>query len=297
MNWQAISFDWNQVRAFLVTVEEGSFSATARALGTTQPTVSRQIDGLEAKLGVTLFERGRRSMKPTSAGLELVEHVRVMGEAANRVSLAASGQALAIEGLVTITATGLVASHHLPPILKRLRVMAPEIEIEIIASNDVRDLRKREADIAIRHGRPEHPDLIAKLLGDIPAYLYAATGYLDRMGRPQSVRDLANHDFIGFDQTDIVLARMRDMGISLSRDNLKLRSASGSVILQMVRQGLGISMLPDDIARNVAELERVLADEVCVEFPAWLVTHRELRTSRRIRLVYDLLAEELGNII
>ena len=297
MNWQAISFDWNQVRAFLVTVEEGSFSAAARALGTTQPTISRQIDGLEATLGVTLFERGRRSMKPTSAGMELVEHVRVMGEAANRVSLAASGQSLAIEGLVTITATGLVASHHLPSILGRLRDMAPDIEVEIIASNEVRDLRKREADIAIRHGRPEHPDLIAKLIGDIPAYMFASSPYLERMGNPETVQDLSDHDFIGFDQTDIVLTHMREMGITLSADNLKLRSASGTVILELVRQGLGISMLPDDIARGISTLEPILPDQVFAQFPVWLVTHRELHTSRRIRLVYDLLATELRKII
>ena len=73
MNWQSVSFDWNQVRAFLATVEEGSFSAAARALGQTQPTLSRQITALEEALGITLFERGRRSMRPTGAALELVE--------------------------------------------------------------------------------------------------------------------------------------------------------------------------------------------------------------------------------
>lgn len=143
MNWQAISFDWNQVRAFLVTAEEGSLSAAARSLRLAQPTLSRQVSGLEQRLGVTLFERGNRSMALTAAGFELLEHVRVMGEAAMRVSLTASGQAQAVEGRVCITATDVFATYHLPPILARVREQAPGIEIEVIASDEVCDLRRR----------------------------------------------------------------------------------------------------------------------------------------------------------
>jgi len=100
MNWQSVSFDWNQARAFLVTAEQGSLSAAARALGLTQPTLGRQVAALEEKLGVTLFERGRRSLFLTQSGLELLDHVRMMGDAAGRISLTASGQSQAIEGLV-----------------------------------------------------------------------------------------------------------------------------------------------------------------------------------------------------
>ena len=175
MNWQAISFDWNQVRAFLATVEEGSLSAAARALGQTQPTLSRQVSGLEQDLGVTLFERGPRTMTLTDAGVELVDHVRAMGEAAAYLSLAASGQSQAIEGHVSITATDMMATYLLPTMLNRLRESAPNIIVELIASNDVRDLIKREADIAIRHARPDQADLIAKLVGNVSAQLYASS--------------------------------------------------------------------------------------------------------------------------
>ena len=92
MNWRNVSFDWNQTRAFLVTAEEGSLSAAARALGLTQPTVGRQVAALEEELNVTLFERVGRSLVLTQSGLELLDHVRAMGEAASRVSVAASGQ-------------------------------------------------------------------------------------------------------------------------------------------------------------------------------------------------------------
>lgn len=121
MNWDAIAFDWNQVRAFLAASEEGSLSAAARALHQTQPTLSRQVTSLERALGVTLFERGHRKLQLTAAGLELLEHVRVMAEAANRVSLAASGQSQAIEGRVCITATEMLATYYLPQVLRKLR--------------------------------------------------------------------------------------------------------------------------------------------------------------------------------
>lgn len=154
--------DWNHLRAFLATVESGSLSAAARSLGLTQPTLGRQVAALEQELGVLLFERLGRSLVPTLAGRELFESARSMGEAASRLSIIASGQSQSIEGLVRITASDIVAAHILPPILKRLNEVAPGIVVDVVADNDVRDLMRREADIAIRHVRPEQPDLIAR---------------------------------------------------------------------------------------------------------------------------------------
>jgi DNA-binding transcriptional LysR family regulator len=293
MNWQAVSFDWNQIRAFLATVEEGSFSAAARALGQTQPTLSRQITALEENLGLILFERGRRSMDITQAGLELLDHVRAMGDAANRISLAASGQSLAIDGQVTITATNSMATHFLPPILERIHKEAPQIEIEIIASNDVQDLKKREADIAIRHARPEQPDLIAKLLGETKGYMYASKSFLNRYGRPKNADEVAKMAFVGFDRNDRVLETINPHGLNLSLNNFKLSSGSSTVVTELVKRGLGISFLTEDMAGREPELERVLPDLLEIPVPIWLVTHRELHTSRRIRLVFDMLAEGL----
>lgn len=293
MDWQSISFDWNQVRAFLVTAEEGSFSAASRALGLTQPTLGRQVSALEDRLGVILFERLGRSLSLTPSGLELLDHVRAMGDAASRLSLTASGQSQRIEGRVCITATDVVSMYLLPDALKRLRELAPGIEVEVVASNDVRDLRRREADIAIRHGRPEQPDLIAKLLRETSIHLYASSDYLDQHGRPTSPSDLSEAVFIGFDQSDRLLTRLNEIGLTLTKNNFKLISESGAVAWELVKQGLGIGLMVKEVGDRTAGVECVLPDLDPIMVPIWLVTHRELHTSRRIRLVFDLLAASL----
>jgi DNA-binding transcriptional LysR family regulator len=293
MDWQAVTFDWNQVRAFLVAAEEGSFSAAGRALGLTQPTLGRQVSALEARLGVTLFERLGRSLSLTDSGLELLDHVRAMGDAAGRLSLTASGQSQRIEGRVCITATDIMSMYLLPDVLKRLREVAPGIEVEVVASNDVRDLRRREADIAIRHGRPEQPDLIAKLLRETSVHLYASSDYLDRHGRPTSPSDLSEAVFIGFEQSDRLLTRLNEIGLTLTKKNFKLISESGAVAWELVRQGLGIGVMVKEVGDRTPDVECILPDLDPITVPIWLVTHRELHTSRRIRLVFDLLAESL----
>jgi DNA-binding transcriptional LysR family regulator len=297
MNWNSVLFDWNHVRSFLATVEEGSLSAAARALGITQPTLSRQISALEDRLGVTLFERGHRSTDLTAAGLELVDHVRVMFNAANDISLTATGQSQTIEGHVTLTCTGTMASLHLPPILRRLREKAPGIEIELVTSNDVRDLKKREADIAIRHGRPDQPDLIAKLIGETSAHLYAATEYLDKVGRPRSVEDLAKLDFLGFDNPAMSVEMYKLLGVPLTPGHIKMYMSNGNAFSAMMQAGLGIGVLTRNDAAFVTGLEQVMGTLPSVPVPVWLATHRELHSSRRIRLVYDHLSEELRKML
>jgi len=291
MNWQAVNFDWNQVRAFLATVEEGSLSAAARALGQTQPTLSRQVSSLEEDLDVTLFERVGRSLELTQSGIELLDHVRAMRDAASQISLTASGQSQTIDGQVSITASDVMSTYFLPPFLKQLRDVAPGIEVDVIASNSVSDLTRREADIAIRHVRPEQPDLIAKLVRQSSAHLYASTGYLDVHGRPRSARELSDAHFIGYDSAERMVVLLNSLGLSLTMRNFKLTSASGVVISEMVKQGLGITLMPREFAAWFSDIECVLPGLDPIPVSTWLVTHRELHTSRRIRLVFDLLAE------
>jgi DNA-binding transcriptional LysR family regulator len=294
MDWRTVCFDWNRARAFLVTAEEGSLSAAARALGMSQPTLGRQVDALEQELDVLLFERIGKRLVLTEPGMDLLEHVRAMGDAASRVSMAASGQSQALEGTVTITVGEAFAAYVLPPILSKLRAAEPGIDVEVVASNMPSDLRRREADIAIRNFRPTDPDLVARKVRDMAGHLYAATSYLDRLGRPITLAKLNHADFVGFARTPALIERLRPLGLELSQKNFVLISENQLVQWALIKQGLGLGVMAEVIGDKEPLVERALPEIAAVMFPVWLVSHRELHTSRRVRVVFDLLADELA---
>jgi DNA-binding transcriptional LysR family regulator len=293
MDWRSVKFDWNKARAFLVTAEEGSLSAAARALGMAQPTLGRQVDGLEQELGIVLFERVGRGLQLTPGGLELLDHVRVMGDAAGRVSMNALGQSQTLEGRVCISASETYAAVLLPPIIAKLRILEPDIYVEIVVSNQASDLRRREADIAIRNFRPTEPDLIAKKVGEADAVLYATPDYIEKIGNPTMPQDLRHAHFVNLDHAGMMIKALNKLGLGLTEENFPLLTESYLVMWELVRQGVAIGILDAHIGDADPIVRRVLPDFQPFIFPIWLVSHRELTTSRRIRRVYDYLAEEL----
>lgn len=293
MDWRSINFDWNRARAFLVTAEEGSLSGAARALGMAQPTLGRQVAALESELGVVLFERAGRGLILTPSGLELLEHVKAMGEAAGQVSLAAGGQAQAIEGSICITASEITSVFLLPPIVERLRRQEPGIEVEIVSSNETIDLRRREADIALRNFRPTQPDLIAKKVRDGRARLYGAHTYLDRIGNPQTAEELSRADFIGFNTSNEMVEGFASLGVMVTRRSFPLLTTSHMVHWALVKCGAGIGVAPEAVGEAEPLVREALPSLPPFEYPIWLTTHRELQTSRRVRLVFDFLADAL----
>lgn len=295
MNSNAKYFDWNHIRSFLVAFEEGSLSAAARALGLTQPTLSRQITSLEEDLGFIVFERGHRSLTLTQSGLELLEHVKTMGDAANLISLTASGQSQKVEGLVSVTASDVMSTYHMPGILKGLKAVVPDIEIEIVTSNEIRDLQRREADIAIRHVEPEQPDLITKHICNVQANLYASSDYLEKLGKFKTKHDLKNACYIGFENPERSLALYQSMGLPIGRKNIGYVTNDGVSRWEIVKQGLGIGIMDERTAAITEGVEQVLPDLVPLEFPIWLTTHRELHSSKRIRVVFDYLFKALDS--
>lgn len=294
MDWTELKFDWNQVRAFLATAQEGSFSAAARVLGLSQPTLGRQVAGLESALKVTLFERNPKGLTLTSTGEQLLEQVHAMAEAATRLSLLASSHTQAIEGQVRITASDVYSAYLLPPVLHELGRIAPRLQIEIIATNDLRDLIRREADVAIRHVRPSQSSLIAQKIRQDRAYLYAAPKYLAEHGTPSCLGELSQHRFICFGNTQEIIRYLKDHEIYLAEHNFGHSCANGMVGWELARQGLGIAVMSERVALAFPDMKRIELDMKPIEFSTWLVTHRELHTSKKIRLVYDTMARILG---
>lgn len=297
MKWDAVDFDWTQVRAFVATQDSGSISAAARALRVSQPTVSRQIAALEDQLAVTLFERTGRSVLLTDAGRALLPHARAMAEAAGQLALTATGQATNLSGPVAISASDIFAARLLPPLVQSIRQTAPGVRIEIIADNSIADLQRREADIALRHLRPSQPDLMARKVTDTSARLYAARSYLAAAGTPRCLDDLKQHSFVSFGDDAEMLGHLTAQGLPVTADQFSAGSENGIAGWEMVRQGLGLAIMADVFAARDPAIAPVPIDMPTITFPVWLVTHRELHTSPRIRLVFDLLASGIARAL
>lgn len=291
LNMQEI--DWNLIRSFVAVAEAGSLSAAARQLSASQPTLGRHIAELEKALDVTLFRRGRQGYVLTEAGSLLFERGRAVSEQAAAFSRLALGSVEAIEGTVRIAASEVVAACVLPEMFARLGVEEPGIEVEIVASNRIENLLRRDADIAIRMVRPAQNELVARKVTDIPLRLCAARTYLDRRGRPQRPEDLREHDLVGFDRGDDIIRGLEPYLPDLTRHAFRLRTDNQIVFWHAVQAGNGIGIGQKPLIRRDTRMEELLPDLPLPVLPVWLALHRDVRASLRIRRVADFLHDEL----
>jgi DNA-binding transcriptional LysR family regulator len=288
---------WEFYRSFLAVVRDGSLSRAARALTLTQPTLGRHIDALEAALDLPLFTRSQHGLTPTQAALALIPHAEAMANAAEALLRAASGAAEAELGTVRLTASDIVGGELLPPILARFQENHPGIILELALSNRTEDLLRRDADIAVRMVRPVQAALIARRLGTVPLHLYAHRRYIARCGMPDSLAALAGHTLIGFDRDDSATRGIAVAGLTVTRELFGFRCDNDLAQVAAMRAGLGILACQDLIAGRDPDLVPVLADELSFELEMWLAMHEDLRASRRVRLLYDHLAEELTGLL
>jgi DNA-binding transcriptional LysR family regulator len=281
--------DWTWLRDFAAVADEGSLSEAARRLGVSQPTLTRRMAALEEHLGSELLHRGPRGIELTEAGEAMLQPVRRMREEAERVGREAGGGDSALSGTVRVSATEGLANHWCTPVLRELQELHPGLRFEIDVSNRNANLLRREADIALRLGRPRQHDLVARRVGAVAVGLYASTEYLTRRGRPRTFDDLANHTSIGFDDS------VRDTDVGrwiediLTGSRMIFRATSLTTQLEAIRAGWGIGVSSIFVADPIPEIERVLEDlDETVDI--WLVTHPGLRRSARIRAAFDFLA-------
>lgn len=281
--------DWNLYRTFLAVLRLGSLSKAAASLGLTQPSAGRQIAALEHSLGAVLFTRGPRGLAPTQAAMALEPHAVAMAASAAAFVRAASGEPEREQGLVRITASEVVSGEVLPAILSDLREKAPGLLFEIEASNRQADLLRRDADLAVRMVRPTQAALIARRIGKIPVGLYAHRRFIERHGRPQSLEAALAGPFIGFDRT----AWPPIPEPPIHRGLFALRTDNDLVALAALRAGCGVGICQTPIAARNPDLVRVVPER---SFPIdmWLVMHEDQKGVRRVRLVFDALAEALG---
>lgn len=286
--------DWETYRSFLAVMTEGSLSAAARKLGLTQPTLGRHIDQLEADLALSLFTRSQTGLIPTQAARELLPHAQAMASAADALVRASSGADAEERGSVRVTASVIVGGEVLPPILTTFHEKHPGIAIELVLSDQTQDLLRRDADIAVRMAQPKQAALIAKKIGRIGLGLHAHRRYLELHGTLKSLDEILQHSIIGFDQETSFVRALRDSGLGLTRDMFALRCDADLAQLAALRAGYGLGVCQFGIARRDPDLIHVLPGEFKFEIDMWLVMHKDLRNTRRTRLLFDHLAVELS---
>jgi len=282
--------DWDLYRAFLAVVGEGSLSGAARRLGLSQPTLGRQVAALEAALGVALFTRSPGGLLPTEAALALRPHAEAMAASAAallRSTAPPDGEA----GVVRITASEVVGGAVLPPILADLREAHPTIDLELVLSNRNDDLLRREADIAVRMARPTQGALHGRRIGEVEVGLYASAGYIQKHGRPMSLDERHGHTVVGFDQVPAYAERAVS-ALPITRALFDIRSDSDLAQLAMIQAGVGLGGCQRPLARRLG-LTPVLDGVFSFPMEVWVVMHEDLKSTRRMRIVFDALVEGL----
>ncbi len=290
-------FDWSLVRSFLAVLEKGSLLAASRDLQLSQPTIGRHVAELESQLGLVLFDRNGRGLLPTEAAYHLAESARIMQSGADQLARNVLGADLGASGTVRITASQPVSCYVLPPLLAQMRLSLPDVQVEMVASNEVSNLLRREADIAVRMVQPKQASIIARRVGKVTLRACAHQDYLRRRGVPRQPSDLLAHDLIGGDRNDDTLKGFAAQGLVVGREQFAFRADDLIVVWQAVRAGLGVGFVSEHLIRSDSAVIPVLPKLKIEPLPVWLAVHKEIRTSKRIRAVYDFLADALPRAI
>ncbi len=284
---------WELYGTFLAVMRTGSLSAAARALNVAQPTVRRRVEELERALGVVLFTRAQNGLVPTDLALATLPYAESMAATAEALARSVSGPADAEHGTVRVTTSEVVGAEVMPAILTALRATHPGIQVELVLSNKNQDLLRRDADVAVRMVAPTQSALVAKRIGAVGIGLFAADAYLATHPPPSRPSDLRQHALIGNDRERGLADALAAVGVPTTPRDYVLRTDSDLAQLAAVRAGLGIGVCQLPLAARPPVLTRVLP-ELAFHLDVWVVTHEDLRGVRRVRVVFDHLAEHLA---
>ncbi|NWG47477.1 MAG: LysR family transcriptional regulator [Alphaproteobacteria bacterium] len=296
--------DWDKARVFHAVAQAGSFTHAGTVLGLSQSAVSRQVSSLESSLGVPLFHRHARGLLLTEAGERLYETTQDVFSKLALAELVLKESTERPAGKLKVTATTALGATWLTPRIREFLDRYPEIELELLLDDRGLDLAMREADIAIRLREPVQLDLVRRPLFTLRFRLFATKAYLDANGRPESARDLLEHDIIGYTR----LPAKYDLGLNWHIDELqrggayvdggeariepRLVSNNFISILRAIEAGVGIGPLPDYLAADSDELECVLGELKGPDIDIFLVYPEELRGSKRVSAFRDFLVEK-----
>ncbi|NJN47754.1 MAG: LysR family transcriptional regulator [Candidatus Competibacteraceae bacterium] len=285
--------DWDDYRHFLAVAETGSLSAAARLLGVTQPTVGRRIQDLETRLGARLFERLSHGYVLSPAGENIRELAKDMQKQALTIERRVSGENTRISGRVCVSTTEGLAVYWLASKLPLLKNQYPELDVELVIGLPLLDVLRREADVVLRVGTPGSEELIGRRVSKVVCGLYGSQAYLSAHGEPRRLTDLAQHTIIDSVRDIANLQQVNHLREVSKGAKVSLRCNHLITQLAAARAGLGLLALPSYMAWNLPELRRVLHNDFAVVLDLWLLTHRELRRTARVKAVINFIAQHV----
>ena len=288
------ALDWNLVRTFVAVVRAGSLAAAARELGLAHPTVARHIQQLEEALGLVLFDRTRTGLQINDAGARLAAAARAMQRGAIAFESASDQVRRAPISHVRITAAELI-SEALPGLLSTtlgsIGAVDEEFQVELQVTNDRLNLLQRDADMAIRHVRPEQQELIARRVGEIEMNLFASPDYLAQYG-PVARDNLDRHRFVDGLSENHLRAALAQQGAAFGVEQIVFKSDSILSWRSAMLAGFGIAGLPAHMVQG-DEAMPIDLDGERFAVDVWLVARPEIRNNRGLKAVYEALGGQL----
>lgn len=279
--------------SFLAILDHLTLVKAAKFLGLSQPTLGRHLIELEKQLGVVLFERTGRGLLPTPQAIKLSAYAREIENQASNLYRLAKSRKTEVKGRVRISASQTAACVLLPPILAQMQKALPEIDVDLVSSNSLSNLLRREADIALRMVRPNQDSLIAKKIAQVQVVSCTHSNYIRENGLPSNILDLLNHRMIGSETNLEIEKHSKSLGFDSLNFNYSFRSDDYLAQWAAIRAGLGIGFTADYVAASDPEVKCLLPELRLPLLPVWLTVHREIRESGPIRAVYDFLAKEV----
>lgn len=281
--------DWNDLRHFLAVSRAGSLAGAARSLGVRHTTVSRRIEALEAALAASLFTRTPDGMTLTEAGSAVVPLAEEVERTVEAMERRVAGRDDRVEGVVRLT-TSEALSGFLVRRLGELQDRYPDLTVDVLSTNASLDLARGEADMALRLVPTAQADLVSKRLCDAGWSLYAAEGYVARMGRLAEPNSLAGHNIVGFDATMAKTPGAVWLDAHAEGAHIVMRCNSIIAAMNAMIAGMGVGMVPCFLAEDEPTLTR-LTDAVLSTRGVWVVFHPDVARIKRVRAVIDFVTE------
>jgi DNA-binding transcriptional LysR family regulator len=279
--------NWDDLRLFLLAAQAKTLAGAARAAGVQHTTIGRRLSALERALGAPLFLRGPEGLVLTPLGEQLLPLAAQVGHGVRALQESVASRRNRIRVALPSGFIRLFADD-----LTRFGQEHPELTIEIVSSGQPADLRRGDADLALRIGPINDPELVARSLGDVGSSLYASPRYLEAHPVSTAHVDLQGHHVIAFGAELAAMPAARWLDAHASQSVIVLRTNEMTTMQEAAASGAGLALLPCLLADDDKRLVR-LTPQVLAQRGLSLVYRREQRGNRPLRTVANFLIDAM----